>query len=157
QQGDRSTHVVRCAPATDRRQAFGDQVGVPVVGPAGHVSINDARSYLEDPNSLFGQASGEELGHHAQAALGDAVIATVGGNGVCAETANVDNGGPAQVRQAGDHRASHALGEEVGPLEVDGQHPVPAILVRFKDVLTAYRGNAGVVDQHVDTIPPGQH
>src|SRR5262249_21127563 len=42
------------------------------------------------------------------------------------------------------------------PLEVDGEHALPALLGSLEEVAPARRGNAGVVDEHIDPAPVGQ-
>ena len=56
----------------------------------------------------------------------------------------------------GDELTGDGLGEEVGPAQVDPQHPVKGLDGGVKDVVTAGRSHAGIVDEDVDATPAVQ-
>src|SRR5437870_1985582 len=74
---DGSGYVVGLAPAPDGCEAFGDEAVVFRAHRSSHIRFNDPRPELEDLDVVLGQAIGEELGHHGQARLGDAVLPAV--------------------------------------------------------------------------------
>ena len=146
-------HVLRQAEAADGGEAFGDEAAVAIQHDGGHVGLDDAGAQLVDEDVVFGEAVGEDFGHHAHAGLGDAVFGAAGAGDDGAHGADVDDHAGAV---AGEHVAREGLGEEEGAAQVDAHDLVVAGLGHFEDVDALARGHAGVVDEEVDAAPGGE-
>ena len=72
-------------------EAFGDEAAVAIQHDGGHVGLDDAWAQLVDEDVVFGEAVGEDFGHHAHAGLGDAVFGAAGAGDDGAHGADVDD------------------------------------------------------------------
>ena len=116
----------------------------------GHVSVDEAGTEGVDPDAVLAEGVGHVLGQRDHAALGGRVGVVAG----------AEEGGPPDQAVDGreiDHRAAALLlhagggeaGHQIGTLQVDGDHPVPGLLVVPLRRRVARR-HPGAVDQDVD-------
>ena len=141
------------APAADGGKALiENQVVVFVFDHGGEVGGDDAGADFVDVDAIFGQSIRPQRCHHAHARLADAVFGAGGGAGISADRADVDDFGSndhALFDQA-DHVVGDTLGEEKRPLQIDRHDFVITGNAGVEDVGADTRGDAGIVDQHVD-------
>lgn len=152
--------VVRGAPAVDRGQAFGEHGVVFFLHAAGHVGGDDARANFENVDAMFGQARGEELGHHGKAGFGNAIIAARNGSGIGADRGDRDDLAAGLVGIFGgeiDHPARHGLGEEVRPFDIDRNQTIEAFFLGLEQIDAFGGSHAGIVDEEVDATEGVAH
>ena len=140
------------APAAHRDEAAGDPLVVRRPDSTGHVGIDQARPDLIHSDAGAGQPRGEELGHHAQARLGDAILAPGDAGEAAGDRRDEHDLGlghdPGGLQL--EHRAGDRLREEEGTAKVRIEHAIPALGRRFEQVEPPFGGDPGVVDPEVD-------
>src|SRR3954467_4463974 len=83
--GDRDhgfAHVLGCAPASYRGEAFGDKTIILLFDWPRHVGSDDTGPNFVNANAILGQAAGVERRQHRKSSFGDAIITAVHRRGV---------------------------------------------------------------------------
>ena len=152
--GHRQGDVLRQSPTANGQQARGDLLVVFVLDAGRHVGGDDAGADFEHADAVFGQAVGEQRGHHAQARLADAIFSPRRRTGEGGNRADVDDAAAAVgvLGELADHPAGDLLRQKIGPLQVDSQHPFETLFRGIEQIDAIERRNAGVVDQQI--APP---
>ena len=154
---DRFCHVLRHAPAGDRKYPFFDQAVILFLHHAGHIRQDDARADFIDRDPLRCQTVRIEGGQHGNARLGHAVLSPAGAGYHGGTARNIDDGALVVRPFAflvkvilGDHLPGCCLGHEHVSLCIRAGDVVIAFFRHFQEVRSYFRSHAGIVYKNVD-------
>ena len=129
---------------------IGGALGVTMEARVAEVGLNKAGLEVGDTDGGIGHIEAQAVGDGLHGSLGGAIYVAVGIGGVASDGADIDDMAAVALHHAGHHETRH--GEQ--SLDVGIDHGVPVVVGAFILGLKT-KGEAGIVDEHIDVFPLG--